>query len=655
MTSLCDGLNEQQRAAVQATAGPVLIVAGAGSGKTRTLTHRLAFLAGPGGVAPERLLAITFTARAAAEMRARVEALGGRQQNHAGMWIGTVHALGHELLQRHGTRIGLPAALRLIAPADRNSLIRQVLAGLPRGSAIPVGVAAAGRSISAEKNTLGTPQDWSVLTRAYQQALEGAGLVDFDDLITRAVELLDVCPDVREQVQGRFDYVSVDEYQDINPAQYLLLRAIIAPPHNLCAVGDADQAIYAFRGARMEIFMEFQRDFTGARTLRLERTYRSTATVVQAAEALIACNTCRMPKTLTAVRGPGPGIEVCTLADEQAEAGWIAREIERILGGTRLEHSGQAEEWAGGFGDIAVLCRMHHQGRTIGRALQQRGIPWSLHAGSSLFEEPQVQAVIDVLEILVAPQNDFACEQLLLESPCAPGPAALERLRTRARERAQPLWQLIRQGDLPPGLSARARSRLDFLCRVVGTAGACSCSEHLEDLVCRLWQDLHAGDPLLSEAALDLLTACRPFSGGPASGSIRAFLEKTAMAKEGEHDPIPVESVRVMTVHAAKGLEFPVVFMPGLEEGLFPCCSGNGDGVTDLEEERRLFYVGMTRACEKLYLCRARTRSFHGRRGPTVPSPFLGELPASCLHQREIQPRRRKPAQAQKQMKLFDL
>ncbi len=644
------GLNDSQLQAVRTADGPVLVVAGAGTGKTRVIVSRLAYLVRERNIAPDKLLAITFTAKAAAEMRERVQALC-RGSDLSGMWIGTIHALGFEILQHYGTAIGVHKP-GIISKPDRAGLIRRLVRELQQDGCT-ITLREAERSIAQDRNGLSAPGRMSPACRRYESLLRETGMFDFDDLITKPLEVFRESPAALELVRGRFSHVSVDEFQDVSPAQYALIKTICPPPFNLCAVGDADQAIYAFRGARVEHFLGFARDFPQAATVYLRRNYRSSETILKAADAVIQKNTHRLERTLVPLEPGGAPVEVVSTATEQAEADFIAREIERLLGGTRFETMGPSEDPAAGFADIAVLYRLHRQGRIIGRTLGQRGIPLATVSSCSIYEEPEIKTVVDFLHVLAEPENTAALFELLCTAPFSPGEAAARKLREHACRVGKPLLALLRDGLFPADIRGRGIDVLQNLSDCIADLAVQSREAPLDVLIENI-RTIACGEcDSESESLLDLLTASRAFAGLPAAESIPLFLERIAFQQEGDEFAPAGEAVRLMTVHAAKGLEFQTVFIAGLEEDLFPYRPENGS--CDEEEERRLFYVALTRARKKIYLLNAESRFLFGTHLRKKPSCFTADIPRELCTRREVQPHRRKKKKKQQQMSLFDM
>jgi DNA helicase-2/ATP-dependent DNA helicase PcrA len=509
--------------------------------------------------------------------------------------------------------------------------------------------------ISAGKNSL-TPLDrLSPLCQAYQEELLKSGRLDFDDLIIKTLELFSKSTETAEKLRLRFSHISVDEYQDINHSQYKLIKSLCASRPNLCAVGDADQAIYAFRGARVENFLNFQRDFPDAKVIHLEQNYRSTETILSGARQVIKKNRHRIDNRLTATRPAGEKIQICETTGEQEEALFVAREIERLIGGTRFETlSSDSEDCVKGFCDIAVLYRLHQQGQVLKKALQQRGIPVEVAATRLIYEEPLVKPVMDFLEVLENPHNDFILSGIL-SSPYSPiSPKTVAKLKAGAESQGLSLFSLLTRGGVPEGFARNSEARLsgfvDFLSHLMEK----SRSAPLDTLIKEIWENLYSKDADKNDHLLELTTSAMPFCHVPAVEGIALFLRKISFLKEGEIFTPRGDAVALMTVHGAKGLEFPVVFIAGLEQGLFPYRpEKDACEAADEEEERRLFYVGMTRAKEKLYLLFAQSRFLFGERKKTAPSEFLQDIPAAVSKKQLPQMSRKKRKEPPKQMKLF--
>ena len=681
MSDLLNALSPSQRAAAQTIDGPLLIIAGAGTGKTRTLVHRLAYLVAEAHIPAENLLAITFTTRAADEMRERIAALCREGIDLSGLFVGTIHALCCRILRQEARKAGFMGDFAVISPADQAAVIRSLA---PRffPEQQPLSLKNCELMLSREKNERAgneaehggpTPGSCTPFLRAYQERLEREALLDFDDLIIHTLAFLKRFALHAGELRDQFTHISVDEYQDVNTAQYLLIRELAGPRPNLCAVGDADQAIYAFRGAQVKNFLNFQQDFPAATVVRLEENYRSTRTIIAAAQQVIEKNRERIEKKLTAVKPAGPRIEQCEMLDERQEARFIASETGRLVGGTRFEtlDRGQRDEELPelSFKDIAVLYRFHAQAGPVKKALEQAGIPVQVARGRSLFEEPGIEAVIAVLELLKDPGNDRAAAAVLENAVKGLGPKTVAALAARAAEHGTTVIDCIRNSGSLAEISADRWALLDSFLELLDGLAEKTAALALDQLIKEIAEKLfraaapaeteEPAEARIDESLLELITAAMPFSGVPAAEGITLFLQKIAMLRDGEQVSSQQEAVTLSTVHGAKGLEFPVVFIAGLEEGLFPYDRGfDADAADDPEEERRLFYVGMTRAKEKLYLMHAQSRFLFGERRARPCSVFLAGIPAALV-KRYTDPLIKKKLQEKldnksKQMRLFD-
>lgn len=648
MIDIVSSLNPDQQIAVQTIEGPLLIIAGAGTGKTRTLVHRMAYLAGRKGIPAKKLLAITFTARAADEMRARVASLCSAGIDLAGLCIGTIHAFCYQILKNEGRRLNALTDVKLVSPAEQARIIKKLVPHCIAERAVG-SIKQYALMIAREKNEwAGAAQPVaahaSPLLQAYQAALASEGLLDFDDLILNTLSLLNEYPSLTVQLRSRFSHISIDEYQDINNAQYQLIKQLAGPAPNLCAVGDADQAIYAFRGAQVKNFLQFQQDFPSAKIVRLEQNYRSTGTILAAAQQIIEKNAHRIDKKLIPIKPAGAQIEIHELLDDLQEARFVAREIGRLLGGTRFEtiahrHSDE-ESPAKGFADIAVLYRLHAQSRLLRSTLESANIPVQVAPSCALYEEPDIEALINVLEVIHNPGNDHVLSELLGTMVKGLGPKTVERLRNCAREYGSSLFHMLNTSSVVKNeMPGDTRTSVDAFINFIRAMKDKSASMPLDALVKEIFftlcgrkncSDRRNGPEVQNDDNLfDVLTAVMPFCHTAAAEGIPLFLHRLALLKEGETFAPQQEAVTLMTVHSAKGLEFPVVFIVGLEEGLFPFHRDTiiETQADDPEEERRLFYVGMTRAQDKLYLTHARSRFLFGERRNLPRSSFLTDLP----------------------------
>jgi DNA helicase-2/ATP-dependent DNA helicase PcrA len=643
--SRLDALNPQQREAVVHTDGPMLVVAGAGSGKTRVLTHRVAHLIDSGSAAPSEILAITFTNRAANEMKERVQQLvGGRTA--ARMWVMTFHAACGRLLRRDAERLGYRSSFTIYDQADQVRLVKACIEELeldPKRFA-PRAVHSA---ISRAKDRLLTAEGYgdqvgnffeqtvASVYALYQRRLYAANAMDFDDMILQAVLLLEADEEARAAWQERFSHIMVDEYQDTNHAQFRLLSVLAAKHRNIAVVGDPDQSIYAFRGADIRNIAEFERDFPGARVVALEQNYRSTQAILDAANAVIARNPDRRPKKLWSDLGRGLPVRVVEAEDEHAEARFVAGEITKAL-----------DEGAGPA-DIAVFYRMNAQSRVLEDVLVRQGVGYRVVGGPRFYERAEIKDAIAYLQVIHNPADEVSLRRIVNQPRRGIGSASLDRLAAHA---SQMNWTLLEAIDhssaVPLGTAAAARVRefaglIEDLREVASTASPAELLEHvLEQTGYRAM--LEAERTFESQGRMEnldeLVGVAREFADrGEEDASLATFLQEISLYSDSDALNEPRPEVTLMTIHNAKGLEFPIVFVIGLEEGLFPHQRSLDEG--DEAEERRLCYVGMTRAQQSLVLTHAHSRTIFGMRGYNLPSRFLSELPAD-----EVERERRAPA-----------
>jgi DNA helicase II / ATP-dependent DNA helicase PcrA len=643
--SLLDALNPQQREAVMHTDGPMLVVAGAGSGKTRVLTHRVAHLIESGSAAPSEILAITFTNRAANEMKERVQGLvGGRTA--ARMWVMTFHAACGRLLRRDAERLGYRSSFTIYDQADQVRLVKACIEELeldPKRFA-PRAVHSA---ISRAKDRLLTADGYAdqvgnffeqtvaSVYGLYQRRLYAANAMDFDDMILQAVLLLEADEEARAAWQARFSHIMVDEYQDTNHAQFRLLSVLAARHRNIAVVGDPDQSIYAFRGADIRNIAEFEHDFPGARVVALEQNYRSTQAILDAANAVIARNPDRRPKRLWSDLGRGLPVRVVEADDEHAEARFVAGEITRAL-----------DEGAGPA-DIAVFYRMNAQSRVLEDVLVRQGVGYRVVGGPRFYERAEIKDAIAYLQVIHNPADEVSLRRIVNQPRRGIGSASLDRLAAHASQMNWTLLEAIEHSSaVPLGTAAAFRVRefaalIEDLREVASTA---SPAELLEQVLEQTGYRgmLEAERTFESQGRLEnldeLIGVAREFAErGEEDASLATFLQDISLYSDSDALNEPRPEVTLMTIHNAKGLEFPIVFVIGLEEGLFPHQRSLDEG--DEAEERRLCYVGMTRAQQSLVLTHAHSRTIFGMRGYNLPSRFLSELPAD-----EIERERRAPA-----------
>ncbi|MQA26102.1 MAG: DNA helicase PcrA [Micromonosporaceae bacterium] len=669
---LLEGLNSQQRAAVLHTGTPLLIVAGAGSGKTRVLTHRVAYQLAARGAHPGEILAITFTNKAAGEMKERVAALVGPRARF--MWVSTFHSACVRILRAEAKHAGLKSNFSIYDADDSRRLMHLVARELdldpkrypPRGLLAQV---------SNLKNELVDHETWTsraegpaqrALAEAYalyQQRLQQAQALDFDDLIMTTVHLLQAFPHVAEHYRRRFRHVLVDEYQDTNHAQYALIRELVAPSHDvpaaeLCVVGDADQSIYAFRGATIRNILEFERDYPDARTILLEQNYRSTQTILNAANAVISRNAERKPKRLWSQAGDGDKITGYVADTEHSEADWVAREIDRLVDSPDNGHR---------YGDVAIFYRTNAQSRVFDDVFLRLGLPYKIVGGVRFYERKEVRDALAYLRAVNNPDDTVSVRRILNTPRRGIGDRAEACVEAYASRERISFGEALRHAEKAPGISTRAvRAIGEFVALLDGLRELAALEPPeivLEELLTRsgYLAELEASedpqDGTRVENLQELVSVAREYTeriaavaaeaaevgavadgGGVPEADLAGFLEQVALVADADEIPPDADHaadhqgvVTLMTLHTAKGLEFPVVFLTGMEDGVFPHLRSLGDN-RELEEERRLAYVGITRAQERLHVSRAVTRSAWGQPQANPASRFLEELPEDLTH-----------------------
>jgi DNA helicase II / ATP-dependent DNA helicase PcrA len=639
-TAILEALNPPQRAAVTATSGPVLVLAGAGSGKTRVIAHRIAYLLGVEGVPPRNVLAVTFTNKAAEEMRRRVEELllpvGIRPP-----LIATFHSTCVRILREHAPRVGLRPSFVVCDEDDRLALVKDVLreAGMDERLVTPASMVH--RISHAKNHMLGvadvarsarTPREERIalVYGRYDERLRAAGAVDFDDLLLLAVKLFETAPGVLQGYRARWHHVLVDEYQDTNRAQYRMLRLLTEAHRKLCVVGDPDQSVYRWRGADLRNILEFERDYPDCRVVPLEQNYRSTKRILEIADAVIAHNLGRKDKRLWTENGEGDNAVCYRAWDEHEEAAFVAQRI-------RGFHADGVD-----YRDLAVFYRTNAQSRVLEEALRRAGIPHTIVGGVRFYERREIKDVVAYLRLLVNPLDDLAFRRAIAAPARGIGRATLEQLGAAARRTGRALLELA--GAPPAESAAKPRRALaDFaalLARLRERRPTLAVPALIDEVVTASGyrQALQAERTADAEARLEnleeLVAASEEFvarqaleEGGTAT--LEAFLDVIVLASDTDELDLGAGTVTLMTLHSAKGLEFPVVFLTGLEEGVFPHARSMGDP-EELEEERRLCYVGVTRAMRALFLSHALHRRIQGY-GLGEPSRFLLEMPEHRL------------------------
>ncbi len=656
--ALLEGLNDNQRAAVVHSGSPLLIVAGAGSGKTRVLTHRIAYLLAERDVHPGQILAITFTNKAAGEMKERVEQLVGPRAN--AMWVMTFHSACVRILRRESKKLGFTSSFSIYDAADSKRLMALVCRDLDLDpKRFPPKSFSA--KISNLKNELIDEEDFAAqatdgfektLAQAYalyQSRLREANALDFDDLIMTTVNLLRAFPDVAEHYRRRFRHVLVDEYQDTNHAQYALVRELVGgasehpvdvppeaevPPAELCVVGDADQSIYAFRGATIRNILQFEEDYPDATTILLEQNYRSTQTILSAANAVIERNESRRPKNLWTNAGEGARITGYVADTEHDEAQFVADEIDR------LTDTGEAKA-----GDVAVFYRTNAQSRVFEEIFIRVGLPYKVVGGVRFYERKEVRDVLAYLRVLANPEDSVPLRRILNVPKRGIGDRAEAMIDALAQREKISFPQALRRVDEAFGMAARSVNAVkrfntlmeDLRTVVESGAGPATVLEAILErtgYLAELQASTDPQDETRIENLQELAAVALEFEqerGEGETGTLADFLEQVALVADS--DQIPDEEdgdgvITLMTLHTAKGLEFPVVFLTGMEDGVFPHMRALGQ-TKELEEERRLAYVGITRARERLYLTRSTMRSAWGQPSYNPPSRFLEEIPAT--------------------------
>ncbi len=644
---LLDGLNDAQREAVVAPPSSTLVLAGAGSGKTRVLVHRIAWIIKVMGDSPWSVLAVTFTNKAAREMQQRIENL--LEQPVGGMWVGTFHGLAHRLLRAHWQEAGLPKNFQILNSDDQQRLVKRVIRELNLDDT-KWPARQAQWFINAEKDEGRRPghiddggdpyrRQMIRIYESYQQACDRGGSVDFAELLLRAHELWRDKPEVLAHYRQRFSHILVDEFQDTNTIQYAWLRLLSDTDDKLFVVGDDDQSIYGWRGARVENIRDFQKHYPNASAVRLEQNYRSTGNILKAANAVIANNSQRLGKDLWTDTGEGEPIRIYAAFNEVDEARFVIERIRQFI-----EQGNRRSE-------AAILYRTTAQSRLFEESLLQAGIPYRVYGGLRFFERAEIRDVLAYMRLMSNVHDDAAFERAVNQPPRGIGPRTLDAVRSHARDFACSLWQASQ--DLLKGnaMAARAANSLKGFLDIIeelqantqGMALYDQCSQAIQDsrLVEHFEKSRDGKGQDRIENLQELVNATRQFEL-PADVEeemplLDAFLSHAALEAGDEQAGVDEDCVQLMTLHSAKGLEFPLVFIGGMEEGLFPH-SMSAEDPDRLEEERRLCYVGMTRAMQQLYLTYAESRRLHGSETYPIASRFLREMPAEVTEEVRSRP-----------------
>ena len=624
-------LNEKQLEAAKYTEGPLLILAGAGSGKTSTMTRRIAYMIREKGISPYHILAVTFTNKAAGEMRDRVESLVGDSR---GMWIMTFHSACLRILRSNADRLGYSRDFTIYDPADQKAVVKAAVKAANADDKIftpnyVLGIISDAKEHGIDSSQFAEDADGykekitAKLYRHYEETLKKNNAMDFDDLIWRTVQLFEGDAEVLDYYREKFRYIMVDEYQDTNYMQYRIVRLLAEKHKNICVVGDDDQCIYQWRGADIRNILSFEQDFPGTKVVKLEQNYRSCGNILKAAHSIIRNNRGRKDKQLWTEAEDGSRIMYRRLDNEKAEAAYAAGEIQRLITGERK------------YSDFAVLYRTNVQSRAFEEAFMATDIPYRVLGGTKFYDRKEVKDMMAYLRLVLNPADDLAFVRIINEPKRSVGAKTLEKLQILAQQREASLFELLTDDEVIGGLSAKAGAGLHSLVRLLAECHANHDEMKVSDIYDRLLVDsgylkaLEAAGTVEADGRIENLLEFKSVMYDSEEEnpqlSLSEFLESVALVADIDNHQPEENAVVLMTLHSAKGLEFPVVFMPGLEDGLFPGWRSL-DSADGMEEERRLCYVGITRAEEKLYLTSAVSRTIYGRTDFTRESQFLKEL-----------------------------
>ena len=657
-------LNKEQQEAVKHMEGPLLILAGAGSGKTTMMTHRIAYMLDH-GVNPYNILAVTFTNKAAGEMKDRIESLTGGTR---GMWVMTFHAMCVRILRNHGEVLGFKNGFSIYDESDKKALLKRIVKDLKIDEKI-YPVSYLGSVISSCKEAEEDPDDYiennsmnfkaetvAKVYARYMEDLQQNNAMDFDDLLWNAVKLFEASSEVLSYYQERFKYIMVDEYQDTNYLQYKLIHALAEKSHNLCVVGDDDQCIYQWRGADIRNILDFEKDFPETKVIKLEQNYRSDANILDLANSVIANNRNRKAKELWTDRNEGSKITYRRLEDEQREAWYVGGEIQRLH-----------DEEGIPFNDMAILYRKNAQSRPFEEKFSFRGIPYRVLGGTRFYDRKEIKDVMSYMHLVENPSDDVAMARIINEPKRGLGPKSLGGIVSYAKAYKLSIFEALKEQEVLGSLSRKSRAAVEDLVTMLDELGAEQDNMELSDIYDNLIRRsgyltaLEAENTVEADARIENILELRSVIvefEEKAAGSVltdeedefreerdrlredgfdvkeptllQSFLERIALLSDIDNRDESEDAVVMMTLHSSKGLEFPVVFMPGMENGLFPG-SASMDDPSKMEEERRLCYVGITRAMRKLYLTGAQTRMLYGRTDFTIESEFMREMDTDLL------------------------
>ena len=639
MTDLLESLNPVQRKAVQHTEGPLLLLSGAGSGKTRVITHRIAYLIRHHDVSPYNILAVTFTNKAAGEMRSRLENLIGSISQH--LWAATFHSTCARILRKDIERLGYSRSFTIYDTADQLTLIKEILKRLQLRES-DVHPKAILSTISKAKNELTTPEMYAktvsdffeerveLIYRMYQDSLRENNALDFDDLIMLTVNLLESRSDVLGFYQSKFRYILIDEYQDTNHSQYRLVNALAKKHRNICAVGDDDQSIYSWRGADINNILDFERDYSNTTVLRLEQNYRSTQNILEAAYEVVRNNSMRTEKKLWTQNKMGECIRCFEALDENEEADVVLREIERW------------REKGVKYGECVIFYRINAQSRTFEDALRKANIPYQIVGSVRFYERLEIKNIMAYLRVIANPADAISLRRIINVPRRGIGETTLQRLEIFAREAGISLLEAIKRVGEVTTLREAERDKVRIFAQLIESFKAEDSAAHtIEQLLNRsgylksLMQEGTIEAQSRVENVHELITAAVEYDERETEPTLAGFLEMITLVADIDTMDDKSDVVTLMTLHSAKGLEFPIVFMVGMEEGLLPH-QRSFSSEAELEEERRLCYVGLTRAKEQVYLTYARERRQYGSADYRMPSRFIEEIPHELLNREEV-------------------
>lgn len=647
MNNMLDKLNERQKEAVLATEGPVLVLAGAGSGKTTVLVNRIAYMISEKHIRPWNILAITFTNKAAREMKDRIERLLGDTAKD--MWIGTFHSVCVRILRSCIDLLGYSRDFVIYDTADTKAVMKECLRELdideksfPVRNVLSIISNAKNDLMDAAtfENVYKSDYRMSIIAKIYyryQTKLRKNNAVDFDDIILNTVKILSENPDVLSKYQDKFQYILVDEYQDTNNSQYLLINLLAQANRNLCVVGDDDQSIYKFRGANIGNILNFEDDYSDVQKITLDQNYRSTQNILDAANSVISNNKGRMGKSLWTSNGDGNRVYVYTGTNEYDEARYIARQIKKHF------------DEQGSFSDCAILYRTNAQSRVIEEMLMRESVPYKVLSGLRFYDRKEIKDIIAYLRVVYNPNDDVSLARIINEPKRKIGNATLEKARNIAREKETSLYDVISHADDYPEFKTAIKKLLSFS-EIIQSLIKLKDTVTIEELTGRILNDTGYMPALVMEDTTEsktrienlgeFISVITEFEKNEETGNtLGEFLENISLVSDIDGYDENEDSAVLMTIHSAKGLEFPIVFLSGLEEGLFPGMRSM-ESDDDIEEERRLCYVAITRAKEQLYITKTISRTIHGKTMPTTASRFFKEIPVEYLEDKTtLQPK----------------